>query len=143
VRVLGLDLGRRRIGLALSDAAGVFAFPEGALVRSDARRDLEALCALCEERGVERIVVGLPLHMNGREGNEAAAARRFASALEERSGRPVELLDERWTSVEAERALRATGGRPSRRRGQVDAVAATLILRTWLARQAGAEAAAR
>jgi putative Holliday junction resolvase len=139
MRVLGLDLGARRIGLALSDPLGEFAFPEGTLERRSLSSDLLALCELVRERGVGRVVVGLPLHMSGRAGREAEAARRFASRLAEASGLPVDLLDERWTSVEAERALRETGGRGRRARGErgrVDAVAATLLLRTYLARRA-------
>jgi putative Holliday junction resolvase len=84
-------------------------------------------------------VVGLPIHMNGREGPEARAARAFAASLGRETGRSVDLLDERWTSREAERALREAGA-PRSEPGEVDAVAATLLLRTWLERRArGAE----
>jgi putative Holliday junction resolvase len=136
MRVLGLDLGRRRIGLALSDPKGVLAFPAGALERRNLASDLEALRSLAAERGVERIVVGLPIHMNGRVGAEAEAALSFARALAGATGLPVDTLDERWTTVEAERALRATGDRSRRRRGVVDSVAAAILLRTYLARLA-------
>jgi putative Holliday junction resolvase len=91
-----------------------------------------------------RVVVGLPLHLDGREGTGAAAARAFATALEEASGLPVELVDERWTTREAERALREAPARRRRGRKQVvDAMAATLLLRTWLERAAGSAAGAR
>ena len=143
--VLGLDYGTRRIGLAVSDAEGAIAFPIGALESRGRARDLEALGALARERAVCRIVVGLPLHLDGRVSEIAEAARRFAEALGEATGLPVELLDERWTSVEAERALAdAPGARARRRRspreakGQVDSVAAALILRTYLERARGA-----
>ena len=136
MRVLGLDLGRRRIGLALSDPKGVIALPAGALQRRDLASDLESLRALAVEREVERIVVGLPIHMNGRRGAEAEAAQEFARALGEATGLPVDLLDERWTTVEAERALRATGVEARRQREVVDSVAATILLRTYLARLA-------
>jgi putative Holliday junction resolvase len=139
MRVLGLDLGGRRIGLALSDPLGEFAFPEGVLERKKLEADLKALCDLVRERGVGRIVVGLPLHMSGRVGSEAKAARGFAARLAEVSGVPVDLLDERWTTVEAERALRDAGATRLRRSdpGRVDAVAATILLRTYLASRAG------
>ncbi len=156
--VLGIDYGSRRIGLAVSDPARIFAFPAGFLARHGKERDLTALRELVEEREVVQIVVGLPIHMNGREGPEARAVRAFAEDLRRETGRSVDLLDERWTSREAERALRmgdppsrrgaqrdAAGRSPSsraRRRepGDVDAAAATLILRTWLERRSrGAE----
>jgi putative Holliday junction resolvase len=132
--VLGIDYGARRIGLAVSDPDRVFAFPAGFLERRDRQHDLAALRELADAREVVQIVVGLPIHMNGREGPEARATRSFAEDLRKQTGRSVDLLDERWTSREAERALRASGRRPER--GDVDAGAATLILRTWLERDA-------
>jgi putative Holliday junction resolvase len=137
VRVLGIDLGEKRIGLAISDEAGRIAFPAGSLLRRGRRADFEALCALVRERGVERAVVGLPLHMSGRAGPEAEAARGFARRLAECTGIPVDTLDERWTSVAAERSLRESGRRTIERRGKgvVDEVAATLLLSTYLERR--------
>ncbi len=136
MRSLGLDLGARRIGLAISDEEGTFAFPAGSLRRRDLRGDLDALHALMEERGIGAVVVGLPVHMNGRLGPEAAATRRFARELATTTGRPVELLDERWTTREAERALREAGRRGrGRDPGEVDAAAAAILLRTWLERR--------
>jgi putative Holliday junction resolvase len=132
--VLGLDLGSRRIGIAISDAAGALAFPAGWLERSSPSGDLAALRALALERGVTRVVVGLPLHMNGSAGPEAEAARAFARELAQATGLDVELLDERWTTREAERSLREAPGRRRRRPGEIDSVAATLILRTYLER---------
>jgi putative Holliday junction resolvase len=158
--VLGVDYGSRRIGLAISDPDRVFAFPAGCLERSGGTRDLAALRELVEARGVVEIVVGLPIHMNGREGPEARAARAFAEALGRETGRSVNLFDERWTSREAERALRdagpghsarprsgraagrsSSGARPRRAEPVgLDAAAATLLLRTWLERRSrGAE----
>ena len=130
VRALGIDFGARRIGLAVSE--GAVALPVRTLERRGLARDLDALAGLARERGVECVVVGLPLHMSGRRGPEAEAAERFAAQVGERLGLPVHLVDERWTSVEAERALRDGGRRARDRRGRVDAVAATLILRSWL-----------
>jgi len=136
MRVLGLDLGQRRIGLAVSDEEARIAFPAGALERRGLRRDLVALCALVRERKVDRAVVGLPIHLDGRRGPEAEAAEKFANAFAEAAGIPVEVLDERWTTVAAERSLRESGRGTARRhgRGVVDAVAATLLLSTWLER---------
>ena len=137
MRVLGLDLGEKRIGLALSDAEASIAFPAGFIVRTGLRRDLEALRDLVRDRGVARAVVGLPVHMSGRLGPEAENARRFAAALAEAAGIPVDTLDERWTTVAAERTLREIEPSPRRRRprGTVDAVAAALLLSTYLERK--------
>ena len=141
MRVLGLDLGQRRIGLALSDEDGSFAFPKGALERKNERADLAALAAFVAENSVSRIVIGLPVHMDGRKGPEAETATRFAARLRKALELEVDLLDERWSSKEAERMLRTTASRKERRkRGNVDAVAAALILDTYLAQRRGAAA---
>ena len=135
VRILGLDLGARRIGLAISDEEGRIAFPAGHLDRVGPKKDLAALETLIAERGVARAVVGLPLHMDGRAGPEAEAARAFATSLAARTSIPVDLLDERWTTVAAERSLRGSrAGARRRGKGVVDAVAATLLLSTYLER---------
>jgi putative Holliday junction resolvase len=136
MRVLGLDLGRRRIGLAVSDPGGELALPLGVLERRGLASDLEALRALCTERAIDRVVVGWPVHLSGRVGPEAEAAERFAARLAQVTGLPTELLDERWTTREAERGLRAAGARGRRRRAALDAAAATILLRTWLERRA-------
>ena len=133
MRVLGVDLGSKRIGLALSDSEASLAFPAGTLRSVGRRADIAALCELIQEREVERVVVGHPRHMDGRKGPEAQSAERFARALSQAAGVPVDLLDERWTSMEAERALRDMGHDSRRSRKHVDEVAAALILRTYLA----------
>jgi putative Holliday junction resolvase len=141
LRVLAIDYGEKRLGLAVSDEAGAFAFPAGTLDRRGLARDLAALRELAAERGVERVVVGLPLHLDGRAGKEARAAEAFAAAVAEATGLRVETYDERLTTREAERSLREQGlvGRRGRRRREVvDAVAATLLLRAWLERGPGA-----
>jgi putative Holliday junction resolvase len=135
MRTLGLDIGSKRIGLAISDETGSIAFPEGKLERSGRKRDLEALRELIVERGVERVVVGLPRHMDGREGKGADAARALAQDLATLTGLAVDLIDERLTTVEAERILRETGRRGAKRKAVVDAVAASIILRTYLDQQ--------
>jgi len=140
--VLALDLGSRRIGLAVSDRERRIAFPAGVLERRGGARDLEALRALVAEREVGRVVVGLPIHMNGRRGPEAEAATAFARKLADATGLPVDTLDERWTTREAERALREMGRPKAKQRGAVDTVAATILLRTYLARLEGEAARA-
>ena len=130
--VLGIDLGARRIGLAVSDKDAMIAFPVGVLERRGMPQDLAALRHLVEGRGVRAIVVGLPLHLDGRAGAEAEAARKFAAALEQACGLPVALVDERWTTALAERELRDSPRRRRRKKQDVDAVAATMILRTYL-----------
>jgi putative Holliday junction resolvase len=145
VRVLAIDYGARRLGLAVSDEAGAFAFPAGVLSRLGLARDLAALRELAQERGVERVVVGLPLRLDGRAGAEARAARAFAAALGRATGLPVETFDERLTTREAERAIREqgpAGRRGRRRRAGVDAVAATILLRAFLDARRAASARA-
>jgi len=133
--VLALDLGARRIGLAVSDPEARIAFPVGYLERRGLDADLASIADLVRERGVSRIVVGLPLRLAGGEGTGAQAARRFARALVEATGLPVELLDERLTTAEAERALQEAPARTRRSRKQViDAMAASLLLRSYLER---------
>jgi putative Holliday junction resolvase len=141
MRVMGLDLGGKRIGVALSDPEGTIASPLVTLARQGTERDLAAIGALVRLHEVGAIVVGLPLHMDGRRGPEAEAARAFARRLAATTGLPVEALDERLTTVEAERALRESGRKGRERRAVIDAVAAAILLRTWLelrrTRQAG------
>ena len=141
MRVLGIDYGERRLGLATSDETGTFAFPAGVIERTKVARDLAALRAVVQEREIDQIVLGLPLHLSGREGEAAGAAREFAARVERDLGLPVEWIDERFTTVDAERALREqgiSGKRGKRKRKQlVDTTAATLLLRAWLDRQAG------
>jgi putative Holliday junction resolvase len=132
---LGIDHGSKRIGLAISDPGGTIALPAGTLESRGLERDLAAIREVVEARQVERIVVGLPLHMDGRPGRQAEAAREFAERLAEEFGLPVDTIDERWTTREAERALRATGRRGREKRARIDSVAAALLLRTYLERE--------
>jgi putative Holliday junction resolvase len=132
MRVLGLDLGKKRIGVAISDIEAEFAFPDGVVESSGRKKDLAAIEKIISEREIGRVVVGLPRHMDGRLGPEAKAAEAFARALHEKTGLPVDTLDERWTSVEAERSLRAQGHTAKKTKLHVDSVAASIILRTYL-----------
>jgi putative Holliday junction resolvase len=132
--VLALDYGTRRIGIAVSDEAAQFAFPAGFLECSGPKRDLVALRELIAERSIRSVVVGLPVHMDGSCGEMALAAKKFANTIAEMTGLPVEMLDERWTTREAERALRESRSGRKQRRGAVDSAAATLLLRSYLER---------
>jgi putative Holliday junction resolvase len=140
-RVLAIDLGQARLGLAVSDPLGITAQPLGTVERSASPRiDLARIAALVAEREVTTVVVGLPLQMSGKEGLQAAGAREFAARLAARLARGVDvrLWDERLTTVEAERLLVAADVRRSRRKHVVDTVAAVLILQSFLdARSAG------
>jgi putative Holliday junction resolvase len=131
-RVLGVDLGARRIGLAVSDPLGITAQGLQTLARQGGAADLAALAALAREQQVEQVILGLPLHMDGSEGASALGARRFAGTLEQALQVPVQLWDERLTTVQAERTLTGGGVRRQERRGHRDRLAAVLILQSWL-----------
>ena len=130
--VLGLDLGDARIGVALSDPDRRLAVPAGTIHVGQPPGELAAIASIVRERGVSLIVVGLPLTMRGERGDRAAHADAFASALRGAVDVPVELHDERLSTVEAERALAAAGAGSRERRRVVDASAATVILQAWL-----------
>jgi len=132
MRVLGLDVGDRRIGVALSDESGTVAQGRGVYTCRGEEEDLSYFAELCRGEGVEEIVVGLPLHMDGSEGEQAAKARAFGEALGARTGLPVEFLDERLTTVEANRVLREAGLREQKKRRVRDQLSAVLILQAWL-----------
>lgn len=132
MRVLGLDYGRARCGCAVSDPTGVLATPLEAIVSPATRRGLARLRGRVAELGVERVVVGLPLSLSGRDSAQTLEARAFAARLEGALPVPVELYDERFTTAMAAR----TGGRADE-----DSRAAAHMLEGWLARQAALEAA--
>jgi putative Holliday junction resolvase len=130
--IAALDLGKRRIGIAIADNDGLAVHPIGALERRSVLRDLELIRARLVEFEVSRVIVGLPLNMDGSAGPPARAATAFANRLREASGLPVDLFDERLTSFEAEERLKQMSGRPARDKGRIDAVAASIILEGWL-----------
>jgi len=135
-RILAIDYGQKRLGLALSDRLRVTAQPFATWRRSNRRRDLARLRDLCREQEVGLILVGLPMHLEGTRSAMAAEASRFAELVREEIGKPVELVDERLSSWEAEQALGETGSANSRsrerRRNKLDEVAAAVILRDYL-----------
>ncbi|HSM02411.1 MAG TPA: Holliday junction resolvase RuvX [Acidimicrobiia bacterium] len=132
-RVLALDHGSVRIGVAVSDAAGIAAHPRGHLSASGPV--VEQVCELIAELEIERIVVGLPVSLDGSEGPSAAAARAFAAEIAEATGVPTELVDERFTTAIAERAMIETDTRRDRRRELRDGAAAAVLLQDWLERR--------
>lgn len=130
MRLMGLDLGERRIGVAVSDPSQVLARGIAVIERRSVEKDLEAIAGLAEEYEVEAIVVGFPRRLNGTAGKEAKKAEAFAAQIEAHLELPVILWDERLSTVRAARAL-AEGGKRKRRLG-IDAVAAVVILQDYL-----------
>lgn len=133
MRALGIDLGTKRIGVAVADSAGTLALPYEVVERSgDRTRDHDRIAELAAETGAEQLVVGLPLSLDGSTGPAAVAALAEADELATATGLPVDTWDERLTTVAAERELAAAGRRGKARREVVDKVAAAIILQSWL-----------
>jgi len=135
MRALGVDFGEVRIGLALSDETGTIATPFGTIRRRRGKRPpLGELAVIARERGVEALVFGLPLELSGDESAWCAEVRVVGGKLAERLGLPLHLVDERLTSVQAERGVRSSGLPRGKReeRERVDESAAALILQRWL-----------
>ena len=129
---LGVDVGSVRVGLAGSDETGSLATPLRTVPRQPAARLWREVREVVEDRLPACIVVGLPRRLDGTEGESAADARAVAEQLHKRTGLPVEMWDERFTTVAAERTLIAAGRRRDQRRRTIDAVAASLLLQSWL-----------
>ena len=133
-RVLAIDYGERRIGLAVSDPSGTIASPAGFIARRTGKRPpLAEIIRRAGELGVTEFVVGLPLDQNGDETPRSTETRAIAAELERRTGLPARLVDERYTTAAALRAIREMGGSTRGRKGDVDALAATLLLQHALA----------
>jgi putative Holliday junction resolvase len=137
--VLALDPGSRRIGVAISDPTGKIALPVMVISRVG-NGHMEQLSKLVVERSVDEVVVGLPKTLRGEEGSSAEEARAFVRELEERLNLPVHVFDERFTTVEAQTALRRGGMKEERQRSLVDKLAATLLLQSFLDARAAAQA---
>jgi putative Holliday junction resolvase len=131
-RILGLDVGSRRIGIAVSDPLGITAQGLETLQRKNKKHDLNYLHRLIRQYDVKEIVIGLPLRMSGEQGTQADKTRAFADELRRRFGLPVHLWDERLTSAQANRLLRTTGLSIEKRGRAVDRMAAVLILQGWM-----------
>ena len=131
-RILGLDVGDRRIGVAVSDELGLTAQPVLTLVRKNRRHDLGSLARLVRKYGCAHVVVGNPLYMSGDISPQALKAQALAQALQRETGAEVTLWDERLSTTEAHRHLDAAGRLPADRRAVIDQVAAVLILQSFL-----------
>lgn len=133
MKIMGVDYGKSRIGCAVSDALGMIANPVGTVHETYFPKQVQRVAKWVEEHRPERIVVGLPRHMNGDEGDSAQMARDFAKALEEASGVPCVMRDERMTTVMAHKLLNTLDVKGSGKRKQVvDTVSAVYILQEYL-----------
>jgi putative Holliday junction resolvase len=131
-RILALDLGKKRIGMAISDPLGITAQGLPNLNRVNKRSDLAELEHLAREREVGLILMGNPINMRGSEGRQSRWAREFAQSIEDRIGLPVKFWDERLTSVEAGRVLRSSGISIEKRAAAVDRLSAVILLQSYL-----------
>jgi putative Holliday junction resolvase len=131
-RILALDVGKKRIGLAVSDELRITAQGLESLQRTRIREDLEALDKVIKDGGVTLLLVGKPLHMSGRESRQSEYTEEFARRLATHTGVAIVYWDERLTSVEAERVLRESGSSLAQRKKAVDRIAAVLLLESYL-----------
>lgn len=131
-RTCALDLGAARIGVAIADELGFMAHPRGVLAARPRPAFLAALKALVDEEKITRIVVGFPLDMRGTEGEAARRTRALAQVIADATGCDIELFDERLTTVEAQRAITASGLKREKARARIDEAAAVAILQAWL-----------
>ena len=136
-RLIGLDLGAKTIGIALSDPGLMIATPRRTIRRTKFSQDAAALLDLCERENVGAIVLGLPVNMNGTEGPRAQATRAFARNLQKLTDLPITLWDERWSTAAAERAMIEADLSRAKRAEKIDAAAAGFILQGVLDRLAG------
>ena len=132
MRIMAIDLGDARTGLAVSDAMGILCGEAWTMEEWDMERAAKRIAEAAKERGVERLVLGLPKNMDGSEGPRAEKSREFKAMLDAESGLPVVLWDERRSSIEAPAMLHASGKKEKKHRKTVDAVAASLILEGYL-----------
>ena len=130
--ILGLDVGDVRIGVAISDELGFSAHPLCTITRKNRRADMAVLCDLINTHGVEEVVIGLPLMLDGEIGVQAQKVEKFANRLKQMAHIPIHLWDERLTTVEAAEILRETGKPRKKRKQVIDQVAAVLILDEYL-----------
>lgn len=134
-RMLGLDVGERRIGVAISDASGRLAAPLTTVSAVPREQALARIVSLARQEEAVAVVVGLPLTLRGEIGPQAASVQRFVADLEAAIGLPIHLFDERLTTAAAEQQLRDLGVKPEKRKQQIDQVAASIILQDFLDHQ--------
>lgn len=132
--LMGLDVGEKRIGVAIANAAGLLAVPLAVLDRVEEEADLKAILDLAEEHDVEQIVVGLPRSMDGSIGKQAEVVLAFCKLLSQHTDIPVDTWDERLSTVAAERLLSEAGVKKGKRKAQRDALAAAIVLQGYLDR---------
>jgi putative Holliday junction resolvase len=130
-RLLALDVGEKRVGVALSDETRTLARPLLTLTRASKTEDFDALEALCREHAIEQVIVGLPKTLRGEEGPQAQRVRRYAIELQAALNLPIDFWDERYSSVDAQERL-ASSSRKPRAKGAIDAAAAAVILQDYL-----------
>lgn len=135
MRVLGLDYGTVRIGLAISDPDGIIAQPKGYIKADPKKACIAEIAKICTDLKVGKIVIGLPLHMSGEEGESAVAARELGTAIQAKIDIPIFFIDERWTTMSAEKALIEGNVKGKQKREKVDSVAAAIILQNFLDRE--------
>lgn len=131
-RLIGLDIGERRIGVAVSDEMNIVALPERVIERRNLEDDLRALSDLAQEKRARRFIVGLPIRLDGSQGKEAQRVAEFARKLAQRADIPVEMSDERFSTKQAERHLIKSDVKRKRRRQVIDKIAAQIILQSYL-----------
>lgn len=131
-RAMGLDVGTKTIGVAVSDDLRLLAHPACTVRREGVARDVAKVARLAAEREVDAVVVGLPFELDGREERSARLARQIGAGVAEATGLPVVYVDERYSSVDAERRLIAAGASRAKRKDVIDQQAAVLILQQWL-----------
>lgn len=134
-RILALDVGKKRIGLAISDELGITAQGLETLQRTRIRDDLARLTSLIRARGVTKLLIGRPLHMSGSESRQSAYTEEFAERLQQTCDIPIVFWDERLTTVEAERVLREGNATLDERKRAVDRLSAVLLLESYLEHQ--------
>ncbi len=132
MRILALDVGEKRIGVALSDPTGLLASPLTTIESKGQDFDIDEVLRLAEEHEAGEIVIGLPLSMSGRRGPQAGRVDAFVKAMAERTDIPLKSMDERLSSVQAERMLRESGVKPSKNKARVDSAAAAIVLQSYL-----------
>jgi len=132
MRMLALDVGDRRIGVAMCDPDGILASPLTTIERQADDKSLDDILRIAEENDIAEIVVGIPYSMSGRVGPQTRITMDYVDLLAKRTDLPIRRVDERLSSVQAERMLRQSGIQPSRNKGKIDAVAAAILLQSYL-----------
>ena len=135
MRILGLDYGTVRVGVAISDPDAIIAQPKGFILAEPKKNFLAEIEKICSDLKVGKIVIGLPLHMSGEEGESAVAARKLGAAIQNQINIPIMFIDERLSTVSAEKALMEANVKGQKKKEKVDSVAAAIILQNYLDRE--------